>query len=145
MWSVTNPTMIVVKLIYCIPIVCSDGDLRLEGGRTVSEGRVEICWNGTWRAVCGDGWEDSNLNANVVCRQLGFATAGIYIMRGRVSYSLYTTGFCRIFATGTAQNVMIELYCCGPGLLFWLLFFQIRKGLGSSRFCCKDSAKPCIV
>ena len=37
---------------------------------------------------------------------------------------------------------MIELYCCGPGLLFWLLFFQIRKGLGSwvfkvllQRFC----------
>ena len=41
-----------------------------------------------------------------------------------------------------AQNVMIELYCCGPGLLFWLLLFQIRKGLGSSRFCCKDSANP---
>ena len=41
-----------------------------------------------------------------------------------------------------AQNVMIELYCCGPGLLFWLLLFQIRKGLGSwvfkvllQRFC----------
>ena len=29
-------------------------------------------------------------------------------------------------------------------LLFWLLLFQIRKGLGSSRFCCKDSAKPCM-
>ena len=42
-----------------------------------------------------------------------------------------------------AQNVMIELYCCGPGLLFWLLLFQIRKSLGS-RFCCKDSAKLCI-
>ena len=23
-----------------------------------------------------------------------------------------------------AQNVMIELYCCGPDLLFWLLLFQ---------------------
>ena len=41
-----------------------------------------------------------------------------------------------------AQNVMIELYCCGPGLLFWLLLFQIRKGLGPwvfkvllQRFC----------
>ena len=33
-----------------------------------------------------------------------------------------------------AQNVMIELYCCGPGLLFWLLLFQIRKGLGSCVF-----------
>ena len=37
---------------------------------------------------------------------------------------------------------VIELYCCGPGLLFWLLLFQIRKGLGSwvfkvllQRFC----------
>ena len=37
------------------------------------------------------------------------------------------------------------MYCCHPGLLFWLLLFQIRKslgGLGSSRFCGKDSAKP---
>ena len=41
------------------------------------------------------------------------------------------TGFCRTFATGMFQNVMIELYCCGPGQLFWLLLFQIRKGLGS--------------
>ena len=32
------------------------------------------------------------------------------------------------------QLKMIELYCCGPGLLFWLLLFQIRTGLGSSRF-----------
>ena len=44
------------------------------------------------------------------------------------------TGFCRIFATGMF---------CGPRLLFWLLLFQIRKGLGSSRFCCKDFAKLC--
>ena len=42
-----------------------------------------------------------------------------------------------------AQNVMIELNCCGPGLLFWLLLFQIRKGLGSWVFKVLDSAKPC--
>ena len=74
----TNPNVIAFK--FFTYTVCSDGDLRLEGGRTVSEGRVEICQNGTWRAVCGDSWEDSDLNANIVCRQLGFTTAGNYFL-----------------------------------------------------------------
>ena len=79
MWLVTNPNMRAASTdtLYTHNADCSDGDLRLEGGRTVSEGRVEMCQNGTWRAVCDDGWDDSNLNANVVCRQQGFATAGI--------------------------------------------------------------------
>ena len=47
-----------------------NGDVRLVGGNSVSEGRVEICYNGVWGSVCNAGW--SNGDAAVVCRQLGF-------------------------------------------------------------------------
>ena len=49
---------------------CSNGVLRLVGGRSSNEGRVEICISGVWGTVCHSGWSSSD--ARVVCRQLGF-------------------------------------------------------------------------
>ncbi|NXF34846.1 NETR protein, partial [Nyctibius bracteatus] len=45
-------------------------DPVLAGGRSPSEGRVEVYYNGDWGTVCDDGWTD--LGAQVICRQLGF-------------------------------------------------------------------------
>lgn len=57
-----------------ISLACNEGDVRLLGGSAASEGRVEICQNNVWGTVCDDGW--GNLDARVVCRQLGFPMAG---------------------------------------------------------------------
>ena len=57
------------------PANCTDGEVRLSGGSSSLEGRVEICANRAWGTVCGT----SNrrfVEANVVCRQLGHSAFG---------------------------------------------------------------------
>ena len=56
---------------FVLVSVCADGDIRLVGGTTASEGRVEICDNHAWGTVCDDSWGVAD--ANVACRQLGYS------------------------------------------------------------------------
>ena len=47
--------------------------MRLKGGSSDAEGRVEVCVNSHWGTVCRGGTQSLDSNAaEVVCKQLGF-------------------------------------------------------------------------
>jgi len=73
---------------------CTHGSIRVAGGSSTSQGRVEVCSNNVWGTVCSDGW--TQVDANVACRQLGYSNAGIcnlhstvYRLRNRMSSCTY--------------------------------------------------------
>lgn len=43
-------------------------DIRLQGGSHPLEGRVEVKYQGQWRTICDEDWDD--LDATTVCRML---------------------------------------------------------------------------
>ena len=49
---------------------CTHGTIRLVGGTTTNQGRVEVCVGQTWETVCDHGFYSSD--ARVVCHQLGY-------------------------------------------------------------------------
>jgi len=65
------------QLFVCFVAICTQGAIRLQGGASSMTGRVEVCNSNEWGTVCDDSF--TGVDAQVACRQLGFATTGICI------------------------------------------------------------------
>lgn len=55
--------------------------VRLSGGSTAYEGRVEVLYRNVWGTVCDDLFGSDNLGCDVVCNQLGYRYSGRFIFR----------------------------------------------------------------
>ena len=63
----------VEKKIYILLVVCEHSSIRLVESSSL-EGRLEVCNNGVWAAVCANFFDE--LDANVACRKLGYSPLG---------------------------------------------------------------------
>ncbi len=55
---------------------CNQEEVRLANGDIAQEGRVEVCIDNVWGAVCGVEW--NKIDALIICRQLGLGIGGMY-------------------------------------------------------------------
>ena len=67
---------------------CFDGEMRLVGGETEAEGRLELCHGYRWGTVCDNQWTDEH--TALVCRHLGFSD----VIGGRYIYTKYVSSRC---------------------------------------------------
>ena len=58
----------------CSTVQCDDGEVRLDGGVTKWEGRVEVCFDQRWYIVGGEEWSETN--SHVMCNVLGYDIPG---------------------------------------------------------------------
>ena len=77
-------------------VTCHDGAVRLRGGTHPNEGRIEVCYDELWGTVCNDFW--SNVDARVVCRQLGYAENG-----KTVTVSMYLANTYNVYPVQSLQ------------------------------------------
>ena len=76
----------------------AEGSVRLVGGDTLLEGRVEVFLLGQWGTVCDYNWDIAD--ATVVCHQLGYPRA--------VEAPRSAT-----FGAGSSPSWYYSLYCTG--------------------------------
>ena len=104
---------------FCIGVA-----VRLVGGNSYNEGRVEVKYNGEWGTVCDDGWSyRSTYVQTVVCKQLGFGSYGSYYRRAYFGQGTGPIWLDYVICTGSETT----LASCGH------LGFKIIKSCGHYR------------
>ena len=125
--------------------MCVGFAVRLVGGSSYNEGRVEVNYNGEWGTVCDDGWDYAD--ARVVCGQLGFGSSGTAFGSaafGQGSGSIWldsvtctgnesTLASCGHLGIGVTRSCFHDedagVRCSWPGYLFFSNYICIRMSV----------------
>ena len=95
---------IIVTYIYIIGVK----GIRLSGGVTNNEGRVEVLLEERWSPVCGNSWHA--MDATVVCRELGYSSAVEATTDSRFGEG---SGLLVLISAGCAGKETSINYCTG--------------------------------
>ncbi len=87
---------------------CADYELRLVGGTSDLQGRVELCMGNIWGTVCDDFW--GTADAGVVCASLGYSREGTYVYEysNVLAIQIYKTS---MFGCSLQLDILL---CFGP-------------------------------
>ena len=80
-----------------------EGSVRLVGGTTPLEGRVEVFLRGHWGTVCDSNWD--SVDAIVVCRQLGNLQAVEAPINAVFGSGSGPSWYSSVHCTGTERNL----------------------------------------
>ena len=92
------------KILTLFIIPSSVVPVRLSGGTSVREGRVEMFFNNQWGTVCDDLWSVGSSSA-VVCKQLGLGSTGDEIDFG-AGPSYFPILLDDVVCDGTEANIL---------------------------------------
>ena len=101
---------------------------------------MEVNYNGEWGTVCDDGWDD--IDAGVVCRQLGFGSTGTAIGSAYFGQGSGSILLSNVVCSG---NESMLTRCGHPGInITTSLFCTHNKDAGIK--CTKDGySKNCYT
>ena len=102
--------------------MANDMDIRLAGGRTKNEGRIEMKFDsGEWGVACGDGW--GVREAIVACKQLGLGYAAATMSTSIFGGSNLTKAVRGLGFRGNEESLIDcghddfgSLFCPGEGM-----------------------------
>ena len=94
-----------LHILIDVPIndTAAEGAVRLVGGDTLLEGRVEVFLLGHWGTVCDNYWDF--VDAIVVCRQLGYLQAVDAPRSAFFGAGSGPSWYYRVYCTGTEGNL----------------------------------------
>ncbi|XP_047496042.1 neurotrypsin-like [Penaeus chinensis] len=143
------PFIIILSLVFSdAQDIRSIQQIRLVGGRTITEGNLQVAVNGVWGSVCDDGFGFAE--ADVTCRELGFEGADYFtwnnhfgnnsseLRRGQTKYWLDRLNCDGVTRLAECSSSQLGMHDCGPTEIAGVMCRTIHSKCSGQEFPCSD-------